>query len=87
MEKIEGGFSTQVLLTGEEAKTICKIGQDSKCCAFIVASGRGFECIRMSYPANATIFTRLEKGDMNAKGSGGGPGCAWEEELKAESNG
>jgi len=84
MKKIVGDFSTEVLLSGGEAKDICKLGQDAECCAFLVASGRGFECIRMSYPSNATIFDRLEKGTMNAKGTGGGPGCAWEKDLRAE---
>ena len=44
-------------------------------------SPTGFECIRLSYPANGIIFDRLEKGTMNAKGEGGWKGCAWEGEI------
>jgi hypothetical protein len=50
MKKIVGDWSTEVLLTGDEAKEICKIGQGAQCCAFLVCGGNGFECIRMSYP-------------------------------------
>lgn len=81
MEKIIGDWATEVRMTGEEAKTICRIGQGSKCCAFLVAGGNGFECMRMSYPANGSIFGRLEAGTMNAKGEGGWTGCAWEGEI------
>jgi len=82
MKKIIGDWSTEVLLEGEEPKEICKLGQGSKCCAFLVVGGKGFECIRMSYPNNSTIFSRLEKGTMNAKGEGGWKGCAWEKDLE-----
>lgn len=27
-------------------KDICKIGQKDKCCRYLVASGRGFECAK-----------------------------------------
>lgn len=81
MEKVVGDFSTEVKLTGDEAKQICRIGQGSECCAFIVCGTTGFECIRLSYPANSTIFSRLEKGTMNAKGQGGWEGCAWEGKI------
>lgn len=78
MEKIIGDWSTQVKLTDEEVKDICRLGQGEKCCAFLVMSSTGFECIRMSYPTNSTIFDRLKNGTMNAKGEGGWKGCAWE---------
>lgn len=81
MEKIIGDWSTEVKLSDDEAKTICGIGQGDKCCAFLTMSPTGFECIRLSYPANVTIFKRLEKGTMNAKGEGGWKGCAWEGEI------
>ena len=84
MEKIVGDWSTEVRLSAEEAKEICHLDQGEKCCAFLVVGGNGFECIRMSYPTNSTIFSRLEAGTMNAKGEGGWPSCPWEEELKAE---
>jgi hypothetical protein len=76
MEKIVGDYSTEVKLTDEEANNICHIGQGAKCCAFLVMAPTGFECIRMSYPANGSIFTRLKAGTMTAKGEGGWKGCA-----------
>ncbi len=84
MEKIIGDFHTEIKMTGEEAKEICKLGGLSECCAFLVVGGNGFECIRMSYPTNGSIFSRLEKGTMNAKGEGGWKGCGWEKELEKE---
>lgn len=87
MEKIIGDWSTEIRLTGDEVKEICRLGQGEKCCAFLVAGGNGFECIRMSYPANGHIFERLEKGTMNAKGQGRWEGCPWEESLKDEQEG
>lgn len=81
MKKIIHDFSTEVLLEADEAKNICRMGQGDKCCAFLVAGANGFECIRLSYPASAHIFDRLEKGTMNAKGKGGWKGCAWEGQL------
>ncbi len=77
MNKIEYDFATEYEMTSEEAKTICHLGQENKCCAFLVADSSGFKCIRMSYPTNSTIFDRLEKGTMNAKGEGGWEGCPW----------
>jgi hypothetical protein len=84
MKKVIGDWSTMVELTGEEAKSICRLGQGSPCCAFLVVGAGGFECIRMAYPMNASIFTRLEDGTMNAKGEGGWKGCAWKDELTVE---
>lgn len=79
MKKIAGDFSTIVELTGEEPKSICRLGQGEKCCAFLVVAPKGFECIRMAHPLNGTIFTRLKDGTMNAKGEGEWKGCAWED--------
>lgn len=81
MEKVVGDFSTEVKLSTEEAKDVCRLGQMEKCCAFLVMAPGGFECIRLSYPANSSIFSRLEKGTMNANGRGGWKGCAWEGEI------
>lgn len=85
MEKIIGDWSTEVLMTTEEAERIRMLGKGSECCTFLVF-GAQFECIRMSYPTNGAIFTRLEEGAMNAKGEGRRTGCAWENELKTEGN-
>jgi hypothetical protein len=84
MEKIIGDWNTQVRMTGDEAKEVCKLGQGSLCCAFLVIGGAGFECIRMDYPGNVTIFNRLEAGTMNAKGRGGWKRCPWAKILKGE---
>lgn len=81
MEKIVGEWSTEVKLTGDEAKEICRVGKGSECCAFLIIAPRGFRCIRMSYPHNSLIFSRLREGTMNAKGEGGWEGCAWEGEI------
>jgi len=77
-----GDWSTEVYMSIEEAQDICKLGKGEECCAFLVAGEKEFECIRMSYPTNTTIFTRLEEGNMNAKGKGGWAGCAWAGEVK-----
>ncbi len=82
MEKIIGDWSTEIKLSGEEAKDICRIGQGEKCCAFLVMTSGGFECIRMSYPMNGSIFERLKEGTMNAKGEGGWEECPWKKELQ-----
>jgi len=81
MEKIEHDFATEVSMEPDEAKDICNLGKGSECCAFLVVSGSGFECIRMSYPQNSNIHLRLANGTMNAKGEGGWKGCAWEGEV------
>lgn len=79
MEKVIGDWSTEVRMTGEEAKSVCKLGRGEECCAFLVCGANGFECIRMSPSFNAVIFSRLKEGTMSAKGEGGWEGCAWEE--------
>lgn len=81
MKPIVHEFSTEVRMTAEEAKSICNLGQMEKCCAFLVAGPNGFECIRMSYPANSHIISRLSKDKMNAKGEGGWAGCYWEGKI------
>ena len=78
MKKTVGDFSTVITLEGDEPETICRLGQGEACCAFLVASADGFECIRMAYPTNSIIFSRLAAGTMNAKGQGRWAGCPWE---------
>lgn len=77
MEKIIHDCTTEIRLTGDEAKSICRLGKMSECCAFLIIGGDGFECIRMSYPMNGSIFKRLKEGTMNAKGEGEWAGCPW----------
>lgn len=81
MKKIVGDWSTEIELSVDEAKEVCRLRRGEECCAFLVAGSKGFECIRLSHPTNASIFTRLEKGTMNAKGRGGWKGCGWEGEI------
>jgi len=81
MEKIIGDWHTKVMLSEDEAKDICKMGDGEECCAFLVCGNDSFECIRMSYPANVSIFSRLKKGTIKEKGEGGWSGCAWQSKL------
>jgi len=78
VEKIIGDWHTKVILSEDEAKNICKMGSGAGCCAFLVCGADGVECIRMSYPANVSIFSRLKTGTIEAKGEGGWSGCAWQ---------
>jgi len=71
-----GDWSTEVTMTGEEAKEICRLGQGTECCAFLCVGGKGFGCLKGSNAA--IIYERLKAGTMNAKGEGGWKGCAWE---------
>jgi hypothetical protein len=77
MHKIISEWATEILMEPEEAKTICRLGQEEEACAFLVCSSNGFECVRMSYPTNGPIFKRLEEGTIRAKGKGEWPGCPW----------
>ena len=81
MKKRIGDWSTEIELSKEEAEEICRLFQGEKCCAFLVMAPTGFECIRLSYPMNSSIFTRLKKGTMVAKGKGGWEGCPWENQI------
>jgi hypothetical protein len=81
MNKRVGDFHTDVTMTADEAKEVCRVGQGARCCAFLVMVPTGFECIRMSYPNNSIIFDRLANGTMNARGEGGWEGCAWHGEI------
>lgn len=73
MEKIIHDFTTEIRLTGDEAKEICRLGRGDECCAFLVCGADGFECVRMSRPS--LIFRRIKEGTMNAKGQGEWEGC------------
>ncbi len=79
MQKIVGDYNTLVMLEGDEAINICKLGQGEACCAFLASGSGGFQCIRMDYPLNMMIHSKLEKGLSNAKGVGGWKSCLWEE--------
>jgi len=68
---------TDVKLTTDEAKTICHMGEGSKCCAFLAFAGSGFICIKMTNMGN-TIYQKLAAGTSRAKSEGGGKDCAWE---------
>lgn len=70
-----------VMMSGMEAKEICKMGKESKCCAFLVASLEGFACIRMDIDLSRQIKKRLEENTITAKGVGGWEGCYWEGDI------
>ena len=83
MKKIIREDSTHVELTPDEAKSVCRLGQGERCCAFLsfmhtAGEGSNFTCVRMVWQISMTIFNRLDAGTMKAKGRGGWPGCAWE---------
>lgn len=58
----------------KDPKRTCRLGQGSKCCAYLGAGGNGFECLKTDPELFRAISDRIEKGTMNAKGIG-----AWEE--------
>ena len=60
----------------DEAKSACRLGEGDECCAFLVMSATGFECI-WNTPSAGIIFKRLQAGTMNAKGTGQWEGCHW----------
>jgi hypothetical protein len=82
MKKRVMDWGTLIELTDKEPEDICKLGQGVKCCAFLVVSASGFECIRMDHPTNNIIFKRLKAGTMVARGEGRWPGCPWEREIQ-----
>ena len=79
MERMEYANSTVVGLTNKEAIDICHLGEGSKCCAFLVCGGLGFECAKQSSMRHH-ILKRLQANTINAQGTGGWKNCAWEKE-------
>lgn len=63
----------------KDPKTSCKLGQGSKCCAFLVAGGNGFECAMDDQFLNSHIKLRIKNGTMNAKGIGNWKECEYHE--------
>ena len=60
-------------LTGEQAKSKCKLGVGEACCAFLTFSD-GWTCVKGT-PLEAIINQRLAKGEMVAKGDYCNPGA------------
>lgn len=87
MKKVVGAFDTLIQLEGDEPQTICKLGQGEPCCAFLVMSSDGFECVRMVSSFSIRILDRLKEGTMNAKGGGEWEGCPWAPENKEKVDG
>ena len=79
MREVMADEGTEIFLEGDEPKKVCKLGQGSECCAFLVAGEGEFRCWKLNYPSNTIIWDRVEKGTMNAKGKGGWVGCYWGE--------
>lgn len=53
------------VLAIDEAKK-CGIGEGAACCAFLVASAKGFECEQRGELAD-TLFIRAKAGQMHAQ--------------------
>lgn len=63
-----------IMIDIDEAVLVCKLGKGSECCAFLTAGEEGFLCIKQYPPISTIILSRLKKGTINAKGTGG-EGC------------
>lgn len=64
------------------AETVCHLGELEKCCAFLVAGGKGLECARMvSEQITQVILFKVKNHVFTAQGLGGWKNCLWEEEL------
>ena len=48
-------------------KNTCKIGQGGECCRYILVSGKGFECAKLS-TAKEELDRKVEMGLFTAKG-------------------
>ena len=55
-------------LSEEHVKEICKMGRGPKTCAFLIMSGKGFECGKGS-GVEPCIRMRIAEGIMTAKGN------------------
>ena len=68
-----------VKLDYDDAYNICKLGQGSECCGFLITGKHGYECAKCSQGLKDTIKIRLENGLSGAKGTGGWKGCKYKE--------
>lgn len=76
MEIKETDQGKEVLLTAEEATTICRTGQGRETCRFLIMDQRGFVCVREFDDAEAIAYMQ-----NNSHGMGGWTGCPWHDEA------
>lgn len=55
------------VLDMDRVRELCRIGQADRCCIFLVASPRGFECAKGS-SLEAVLLARRDAGTMVARG-------------------
>ena len=60
----------RILLTDEDAKGICGIGQGANCCIWLCVGADGFECLYFNRPA--VLAQRFRDGQTAAKRDGCG---------------
>jgi hypothetical protein len=76
MKMIKHTISTEVVLTPEEAISICKIRDAKNKCVFLTNGFRGIQCLKKVYPDNGKIRRRLKEEKL-IRGQGGWSGCPW----------
>jgi len=59
-----GGYS-RILLTKEDALSVCKMGQGADCCACLCVGADGFECLYRRLPAS--YEERVRAGETTAQ--------------------
>lgn len=64
LTSITGSKTTRKM---EYVKTICKIGQGSTCCRYLVAGSQGFGCAKLT-TLKALLDSRAEEGTSVARG-------------------
>ena len=57
----------------EEVKTICKLGQGTECCRYLVCGTSGFECVKGT-DTGRFLDSRVAKGTITARGDNCGKG-------------
>jgi len=72
------GFSI-VKLDYDDAFDICKLGQGSECCGFLITGKSGYECAKCSQGLKEMIQMRLVESWEGATGTGGWEGCKYKE--------
>ncbi len=69
MKAVVHDFHTEVFPTNEEAREVCKVGQDADTCIYFVV-GRLFECCYYNRGPILSLLKRRDAGETNAKRDG-----------------
>ena len=77
MKAIVYEYHTEIFPTTEEAKSICKIGQDAETCIFLTISGYGWECHAHNKMPIVSLIERSERGETSAQRQGCERVLAW----------